>query len=972
MMDYKAIEAKWQKAWDREKVYEAEPNEKEPLLVTAAFPYVNSPQHMGHIRTYGTADTYARYKRMLGFNVLYPMAFHATGTPLLAFAKRIRNNDKELIDELKMFHVPENEIRNMIDPKYIAEYFIKEMEGGMRAAGYGIDWRRKFVSIEPLFSKLIEWQFMKLKEKGYITEGKHPIGWCTNDSNAVGQHDTKHDVDPEIESITAIKFKDAASDIYFGCATYRPETIFGVTNIFVSNSTEYIIAHVSNTKYYMSKDAAESLKHQLDIKIEGSISASELLSKKAINPINGMEIPILPGYFVKSDIGTGIVMSVPAHAPFDYVALQRLRKENYPVPDMKIEKIIEVEKRDGVGIGRSLSNVKTVEATAIHPEIPALAYLEVLHTSADAIDDMIEFATKLAYREESHWGVMTVKGYEGMKEPDARDKIRKKLEEAGNALEIYVLSNDEPVYCRCGTKVIVKIVENQWFINYGDKKWKELARENLSSMRIVPSKYRLTFEKLLEWIDLKAAEREQGLGTQFPFDKAYVIESLSDSTIYMSFYTFVHILRDEKITPEQLKPEFFDYVLLSLRNVADVSASTGISAQIINKCKESFGYWYRNTSRHSAPDLIPNHLTMYIFNHSGLFDRGYWPKQIVVNGFVSYEGEKMSKSLGNIVPLVDGIEKYGADTLRFIEITGADLDTSTEFTAEGVNSILAKNEFLYRSIQSLIGMGSKELSHIDYWLYSKLNSKIVSATKHMNSVNLKNAYTDIYYNSVNELKRYIERGGENEIVMREFLEDITLMLAPIMPHTAEEFWSSFGAKTARSLVVQEKWPQANEQMINKEEERIEEIIERTEEDIRQGIELTRKIDSNANKSVRLIRLIIAEEWKMDAYNTLASTKSIGAVMNDQRFSSIDKNKLSQFLKQFSTKINSISVISTSWDGKSASDAPMAQLLRAFIEAKDYFISKFDTEIAVESEHASKSARASRSLPDKPSIDIIWD
>jgi leucyl-tRNA synthetase len=121
-MDYKEIEAKWQKAWDDAKVFEVEPNDKKPFMVTAAFQYVNSPSHIGHGRTYGTADTYARYKRMCGFNVLYPMAFHATGTPLLAFAKRILSNDQELIDELRVFHVPDHEIKKMTDPRYIADY----------------------------------------------------------------------------------------------------------------------------------------------------------------------------------------------------------------------------------------------------------------------------------------------------------------------------------------------------------------------------------------------------------------------------------------------------------------------------------------------------------------------------------------------------------------------------------------------------------------------------------------------------------------------------------------------------------------------------------------------------------------------------------------------------------------------------------------------------------------------------------
>jgi leucyl-tRNA synthetase len=960
MINYKEIERKWQNAWEKAKIFEVEPNDRKPMLVTAAFPYVNSLPHIGHMRTYGTADTYARYKRMQSFNVLYPMAFHATGTPLLAFAKRIGNNDQELIDQLKMFHIPDNEIRNMTDPKYMADYFIKDMESGMRLVGYGIDWRRKFISIEPLYSKFVEWQFAKLKEHGYITKGRHPIGWCTNDNNPVGQHDTKHDVQPEIEAVSAIKFKDSSSNNYFVCTTYRPETIYAVSNLFIDENAQYVLAKVKNDHFYMTKEAAEILKHQLDgLEIESEISAKDLLSKKAINPVNNSEVPILPGFFVKPDLGTGIVMSVPAHAPFDYAALQRLKKQNYPVPAMEYKKVVEIEKKDNIGIGRSVSDVSAGQVQVLHPEIPALAYLEVLHANEDAIDDMLEFATKLLYREESHWGYMTIDEYKGMKEPEAREKVKKKLQDSNNAFEIYIIANDEPVYCRCGTKVIVKFVSDQWFINYGDEEWKENVRRALKKIKIYPEKLRLTFENVVEWINVRAAERSQGLGTKFPFDTNYVIESLSDSTLYMCFYTFVHILRNEKITPEQLKPEFFDYVITSFGDLKKISESTSISEPVIIKCKESFDYWYSNTSRHSAPDLIPNHLTMYIFNHVALLDQPYLPKQIVVNGLVNYEGEKMSKSLGNIIPLIDGVEKYGSDPLRFIEITGADLDTTTEFSIEGINSVSSRNEFLYKQIFSLPELKSKELSHIDYWLYSKLNSKIKMATVYMENVNLKGAYTEIFYNSINELKKYNERGGDNEVVLREFLENFVLMLSPAMPHVSEEFWSLIG-KT--NLVAQERWPEASEDMINMEEESVEDTIDNTMNDIKQSIELTSKIPSSKGKSVKGIKIIIAEDWKLKVYSKLAETKSISVTLGSEEFKELDRSSVAQFVTQYSKKINTLIELKNK-------DTDL--LIKAFVEAKDYIGSKFNAQVDIEKEHESKSERAKRALPGKPSIDIIW-
>jgi leucyl-tRNA synthetase len=958
-LDYKVIEPKWQKAWSDAKIFEVDPDEREGLLVTAAFPYVNAPQHIGHMRTYGTADLFARYKRMRGINVLFPMGIHATGIPIISFAKRIANNDQELIDELRVFHVPDSDIKQMTDPKYIVDYFIPLTEDVMKRAGYGIDWRRKFVSIEPLFSKFVEWQFQNLNKNGVLVTGKHPVGWCPNENNAVGQHDTKHDVHPEIEEMTVIKFKDPDSGTFFACATLRPETLYGVTNIFVGEKVDYVIAEINGESYYLSKDSADNLQYQFGIKVTGQVSAPELLKKTAVNPINGKRVPVLPGYFVKSDMGTGVVMSVPTHAPFDYAALERLKVSGYPLPSMEYVKVLEIEPVKGVTVGRSLSDVSAGEAKAEHPEIPALAALEVLHTNPNAIDDMLEFATKLLYREESHWGKMVVGDYKGMPEPEARGRIKADLLKGANAFEILALGNAAPVYCRCGTRVVIKVVEDQWFLNYGDKGWKESVKGMFGDVKLFPEKYRHTFENVFDWLDLRAVERAQGLGTSFPFNPKHIIESLSDSTIYMAFYTFVHTLRSSGVKPEQLKPEFFDYVLLSKGDADKVSSSTGIDSMAIKKCKESFEYWYKNTSRHSGPDLIPNHLTMYLFNHVALLPKQFWPKQIVVNGFVNYEGEKMSKSLGNIIPLVDGIDRYGADPLRFLEMAGAELDTETEFSTTGIESVRSRNEYLCKLIQDLPTMKSAELSHIDYWLYSKLNAKIRDATECMESMRLKEAYTRIYYNSVSELRWYFERGGGNALALRDFLEAVTLMFAPVMPHVSEEFWHMLGKST---FVAKERWPESNAQMINEGEEEMEEQIRQTAEDIDQSIALTAKIDANKGKKLGEIRIIVANDWKTKAFNLLASTKSIQQVMGDKGLSAIDRAVLSKFLAQFSKNIKSLAPVK---------DISCDAVLGSFLEAKGYLGKRFGVGVEVEREDKSKSPRAQRALPGKPSIDLSW-
>ncbi len=954
MMNYGSMERRWQEEWEKAKIFEGDPNNKNAYMVTAAYPYVNSPQHIGHMRTFGTADVLARYKRMRGYNVLYPMAFHATGTPILAFAKRIKNKDPDLIKELKLFHIPDEDIAKMTDPLYLANYFAREIERGMHLAGFGIDWRRKFISIEPRYSKFIEWQFGILNAGKRLTQGSHPVGWCPNENNAVGMHDTKHDVEPEIDKETSIKFAVDGTDAFMLCTTYRPETIFGVTNLFVDVNAKYVLCEIGGERYYISKAAADNLKYQMKMEVLEEHDGKELLSRSAINPANGTKVPILPGYFVKEDIGTGVVMSVPAHAPFDYAALERLRASNYPIPEIRPIKVIDVE----VGHSIGSKDAKPI----FHPDIPALAYLEVLGTNVNSVDDALEFATKLEYREEAHSGRMIVPGYEGMSEPEAREKVRADLISAKKGFEIYVLTNS-PVYCRCGFKVAVKLVENQWFLNYGDRAWKDAAKKAFVAMRILPEKSRKAFESALDWIDLRAVVRAQGLGTRFPLDNDKIIESLSDSTIYMALYTISHLIKE--LDPEKLKPEFFDYVFLSKGDISEVAKSTGIDYEIVKKAKDSFEYWYTYTSRHSGPDLIFNHLTMYAYNHVAIFPDKYWPKQIVVNGSVLSEGEKMSKSLGNIVPLIDAMQSHGVDPLRFVIIAGADLFSDSEFSYDAVNGVKERLEYLYNAVSGLESMGSEELKHIDYWLYSKLNRKIESVTESMELLELRAASTEMLYNSILELKKYFARGGNNGMVVKEYLSASALLLSPIAPHFAEELWHMLGNDNFAST---ERWPESDQSMISDKVESEEDLVDKVIADARQVSEMVKR---KGGKEPAKLKFIVAQDWKRVLYNIVAQQKAPGKVIDWLKAGEIKEMEQYSGQVDIGTEIEYITGISK----KRAELRPVAltheEEMELLSEASTYMAGVLGCEVSVESESESKSEKAKRALPGKPSIEAVF-
>jgi len=286
-----------------------------------AYPYPNSPQHIGHGRTYTIADVHSRYLRMKGYNVLFPMGFHYTGTPILGMAKRVEANDTELIEGFKtLYKVPEDKIKEFAEPVKIADYFHEEIKSGMIEMGYSIDWRREFSTIDPAYQKFIEWQFRNLKEKNLIVQGSHPVGWCPKDQYPVSLHDSLVDLEPDFSEYIVIKFD--LNGVKIPVATLRPETLLGVTNIWINPQVMYQKNKVNDEIWITSPECARKLELlEKNIEVIEDVLGSDLVGQSVKAPHYSDAVLSLPASFVISDNGTGIVMSVPAHSPFDYQAL---------------------------------------------------------------------------------------------------------------------------------------------------------------------------------------------------------------------------------------------------------------------------------------------------------------------------------------------------------------------------------------------------------------------------------------------------------------------------------------------------------------------------------------------------------------------------------------------------------------------------------------------------------------------------
>ncbi|MFH0927084.1 MAG: class I tRNA ligase family protein, partial [Candidatus Micrarchaeota archaeon] len=300
-LNLKGLHLKWQKKWQEAKLFEPKEGKGEKYYLTAAYPYPNSPQHVGHARTYTTADITARYQRMKGKNTLFPMAFHVTGTPIFAMAKRLEEGDQELLDIFEMIYdIPTEKAKELTDPKALVLYFSQEIEAGMNEIGYSIDWRRKFHTFDEKYNKFITWQFLKLDQAGLIAKGKHPVPWCPKDGQAVGAHDTRGDVDPKIEEVIIILFK--VGDAYIPTTTYRPDTLPGVTNLWANPDAKYVLASLQEKNLYLSQKACELLSEQLPLQKIKDVSAQEILSLKPIHPLTQKELPIFAAEFVSEEV----------------------------------------------------------------------------------------------------------------------------------------------------------------------------------------------------------------------------------------------------------------------------------------------------------------------------------------------------------------------------------------------------------------------------------------------------------------------------------------------------------------------------------------------------------------------------------------------------------------------------------------------------------------------------------------------
>ncbi len=731
--NHRAIEQKWQKIWDDEKAFAATNDYTKPkYYALVEFPYPSGQGlHVGHPRPYTALDIVARKRRMQGYNVLYPMGWDAFGLPTENYA-----------------------IKNKIHPKIVTANNVKRFKEQLHSLGYSFDWDREINTTDPEYYKWTQWIFLKLFKAGLAYKSEMPINWCTSCKVGLANEEVVNGVcercgapvvrkvksqwmlkiteyaDKLLEGLdhvdyiervkvsqknwigksqgAEVDFAIAGKDDYLTVYTTRPDTLFGATYMVVSpehpmlekyqtdiQNLDEIHAYQEQAARKSDFERSELAKDKTGVVIEGL---------KAVNPVNGKEIPIWVSDYVLMSYGTGAIMAVPAHDTRDW---EFAKKFNLPIIEVVAGgENVQEEAFTDVATGKLINS-------------DFLNGMEV----ADAKKKMIEFL------EEKKIG----RGKTNFK---LRDWVFSRQRYWGEPIPI--------VHCdKCG---YVPLPESELPLELPDVE-SYMPTDNGES----------PLAAMKDWVNTTCpccggpAQRETDTMPQW-----------AGSSWYFLRYT------DPTNAEALASPEALKYWL-----PVD---------------------WYNGGMEHTTLHLLYSR-----FWHRFLYDQGVVPtpepyQKRTSHGMILGEnGEKMSKSRGNVVNPDDIVMDYGADTLRTYEMFIGAFDLSASWSENGVKGCRRFLERVWK-LQDVLTEGDTYRSNYE----TKMHQTIKKVS---------NDFENLKYNTaIAALMALLNDFAKDGINHAEYKTFLTL-LNPVAPHITEEIWQVCGFE---GHLYQQKWPEYDE------------------------------------------------------------------------------------------------------------------------------------------------------------------
>ena len=729
-MEYKfsEIEKKWQDIWEKEEAFKAKNDFSKPKFYgLIEFPYPSgNGLHVGHPKSNTAIDIICRKRRMEGYNVLYPIGWDAFGLPTENYA-----------------------IKNKIHPAIVTKQNVDHFREQLKKIGFSFDWDREINTTDPSYYKWTQWIFLQLYKHGLAYKAEIPINFCTSCKVGLANEEVVNgvcercggevvqkvksqwmlkiteyaerlydDLD-ETDFIEKVKiqqrnwigkskgaevtFKVAGTDEELVVFTTRPDTLFGATYMVVSPEHKILeklnIENIDEVKAYQKEAAKKSEFERTEMNKDKT--GVMLKGVKAINPVNGKEIPIWISDYVLASYGTGAIMAVPAHDDRDWAFAKKF--------DMPIIQVI-----SGEGDVNEAPNTNTDTGVMINS-----GFLDGIEVKK-AIDVMIK------YLEENGIG---------------KSKTNFKLRDWVFSRQRYWGEPIPMVHCeKCG--------------------WVPLPEESLPLELPYTDSYEPTdngespLANLTDWVNTTCPHCG-GKATR----ETDTMPNWAGSSWYFLRYIDPH--NDKELADKEL-----------LKYWLPVD-------------------WYNGGMEHTTLHLLYSR-----FWHKFLYDIGVVPtsepyqKRTSHGMILGANGEKMSKSRGNVINPDDMIAEYGADTLRMYEMFMGAFDQAAPWSEKSVKGC-------YRFLEKVYNL-------LDILVDGDEYSKELEASIHKTIKKVSNDYEKMKFNtaiaSMMELINEVNKLGRiNKAELKTFIT----LLNPVAPHITEEMWERAGFE---GRLYQTTWP----------------------------------------------------------------------------------------------------------------------------------------------------------------------
>ena len=732
MYDFKKIEKKWQEYWSKNKIFEAENgSDKKPYYILVEFPYPSGAGlHVGHVRSYTAQDAIARKMRMQGYNVLYPMGWDAFGAPAEQYA-----------------------IKNHIHPKDAVKENISNFKKQMKSLGFSFDWSREFSITDPEYYKWTQWQFLQFYKHNMAYKDSVPVNWCPTCKTVLSNEDAAGGVCERCgsgvlqkeKSQWMLRMSDYSEDLLKGLddTNFAPkvklgqinwigkssgveldvnivgggkfsifttciETVYGITFFVIApdgklikelmprvENKEEVNKYIEETKKKSAMDRTELNKEKTGCILKGI---------KAINPINGKEVPIFLGDFVLGDYGTGAVMAVPSHDQRDFEYAKEHNIEMIQVIDGEDTKEHAFEKQDYLNKGCKLINSE-------------------------------EFS--------------------GLTVEEAKEKITEKLVNQKIARKVNNYKMRDWIFSR----------QRFWgepipMINCPECGWVPMNEDELPLLLPDVAEYEPTDDgesplaKITDWVNCKCpkcghdAKRETD-----------TMPNWAGSSWY--FLRFMDAHNTE---------EFASMDAMKYWNRVD---------------------WYNGGMEHTARHLLYARFWVQFLYNIGLVPNKEMIWTRVSHGMIlGSNGEKMSKSKGNVINPDDIVNEFGADTLRVYEMFIGDYQQDASWSTD---SLKGCSKFIDRIIKLGEKLnGSNEFSKDTEIL---MNQTIKKVTDDLENIKYNTAVSALMI-LLNELEKKAEISNKD-------YRTLLLILNPIAPHITEELNEKY---ELGDLLCKSAWP----------------------------------------------------------------------------------------------------------------------------------------------------------------------